>query len=127
MQNDLNNIYLKKSLDCFKVDTEKLWAVRVTKLFPFLEPIFRWLAKTVITVTIRIQKIFPSFLTKLNGFSSVWIITHVDDLIRKRLTSGTRRTDLLQLMIDAVTENEQKVGVKLLMFETFVHKIYFRN
>jgi hypothetical protein len=38
-----------------------------------------------------------------------WIIEQVKEVIKQRLTSGKKRMDLLQLMLDAATHDEIKV------------------
>jgi hypothetical protein len=110
MQNDLDNVYMKKSMACFAVDVEKAFAVKCTKLMPFLTPIISQVAKLILFLTHELKKRIPFLMRRFDGIPSLWIIEQVEEVIKQRLSSGIKRTDLLQLMLDAATHDDVKVN-----------------
>lgn len=110
MQNDLNNVYMQKSMACFAVDGEKLPLVKLTKVVPFLAPVLGQLAALGLTLLSAMKKKMPNLLENSNALAALWIVERVEEVIKQRLKSGQRRTDLLQLMLDAATDEEVKVS-----------------
>ncbi|CAF1341313.1 unnamed protein product [Rotaria sp. Silwood1] len=83
MQNDLNNPYLQKSDEVFKTDINELLLVRLVKMMPFLK-------------------------NYIEEFPHIWLMNRVQDVVDLRMKSSTnmkKRVDLLQLMIDALTND----------------------
>ena len=110
MQNDLDNVYMKKSMACFAFDVEKNALVKLSKVMPFLTPLLTQTVKAVVATISGLTRIAPGFMAKFEGIPALWIIQRVEEVVKTRLQSGTKRTDLLQLMLDAATDEEIKVG-----------------
>lgn len=114
MQNDVDNIYMQKSMACFAVDAERTPLVKLSKLIPSLTPMLTQFVKTTLTLIKSLQKRMPNLFKDADVLASVWIIDKVEEVVKKRLESGQRRTDLLQLMLDAATDGEVKVSSSII-------------
>lgn len=110
MQNDADNVYMRKSMACFAVDSEKLFMVKLSNLVPRLIPVLTLIAKSHIKLTGILNKMLPSFMNQIEEQPPLWIIKQVETVVKERLASGKRRTDLLQLMLDATMQDEVKVS-----------------
>jgi len=109
MQNDVDNIYMQKSMACFALDTEKLTIVKLSNVMPFLIPLLTQILKGHVLIINTLHKIMPSLMSNLGTMAHSWIIEQVKEVIKQRLASGKKRMDLLQLMLDAATHDEIKV------------------
>lgn len=109
MQNDIDNEYMRKSMACFAVDTEKLPITKLSNLMPFLNPLLTQIVMARILIINKLHKMMPSFISNTDSIARFWIIEQLKDVIKQRLTSGKKRMDLLQLMLDAATNDETKV------------------
>ena len=118
LQNDPDNIYLKKSLACFAIDSEKTLLVRLSKLVPNLSSFFAIFIQTFVNLNFKLFHWFPSLMNRSTGFAPVWIVTNVEQVVKKRLSSGEKRQDLLQLMIDAAVDEEVKVNLDPIKFSS---------
>ncbi|UJR29508.1 hypothetical protein I4U23_010725 [Adineta vaga] len=109
MQNDIENIYLKKSAEVIEINYDKLFVVRLSNLMPFLKPFLRILVifqlKLIQTIGKKISFI-NHFIEELAPF---WIINQAKEIInyRKEHLNEQKRNDLLQLMIDATISNDK--------------------
>lgn len=110
MQNDSENVYMKNSIACFAADAERNVLVKISKLMPFLTPLLTQTVKSATVAIGTLQGIAPKLMGGFDGVPALWIIQQVEDVVKERLKSGTERTDLLQLMLDAATDDETKVG-----------------
>jgi hypothetical protein len=109
MQNDVDNIYMQKSMACFALDAEKLTIVKLSNVMPFLIPLLTQILKGHVFIINTLHKIMPSLMSNLGTMAHSWIIEQVKEVIKQRLASGKKRMDLLQLMLDAATHDEIKV------------------
>jgi hypothetical protein len=110
MQNDVDNIYMKKSLACFARDPEQMSFVRLTNIMPFFTPILIPIFKASFVVISTLRTWFPSLMKNVEGPPQLWILKQIENVVKERLASGTKRTDLLQLMLNATTQDEIKVS-----------------
>ncbi|CAF0997330.1 unnamed protein product [Adineta steineri] len=108
MQNDIDNIYMKKSIACFEIDIEKLFIVKLSNVMPFLIPLLSQIFRFSLLMTRIKQKWLSNNASKDDDKPAIWLIGRLEEVLKKRLTSETKRTDLLQLMLDAATEDEIK-------------------
>jgi hypothetical protein len=111
MQNDLENIYMKKSIALFEIDPTKLPIVELSNVMPFLNPILIIIGRSLMAITVALHKLIPSLMHKVQGLPTTWIIEQVGQVMEERLRSGKRRMDLLQLMLNAAKQDEVKVGL----------------
>lgn len=109
MQNDIDNIYMQKSMACFAVDIEKLFLVKLSNVMPFLTPVLNGMSKISMNVIEKMRELWPSLLKNAGELPSTWIIRQVENVVKERLSSGKRKMDLLQLMLDAAVAEEFKV------------------
>lgn len=100
---------MQKSIACFSVDPEKLSIVKLSNLMPFLIPLLTKIAKVRVLIINTLHKMMPSRVPDAAIMARFWIIEQVKEVIKQRLTSGKKRMDLLQLMLDAATHDEIKV------------------
>jgi hypothetical protein len=49
-------------------------------------------------------------MRNVEGSPQLWIFKQIDNVVKQRLNSKNKRIDLLQLMLDASTEQEIKVN-----------------
>lgn len=120
MQNDVDNIYLKKSAETFEIDVDKLSIVKITNLLPFFVNPFRYLYLGQVAVRRLLIKLFPTLSTYIEETPGSWLTNRVREVVRLRNNSSTKpaskRVDLLQLMIDASTADEVKVRSLIYLF-----------
>ncbi|CAF1280749.1 unnamed protein product [Rotaria magnacalcarata] len=107
MQNDVDNIYLKKSAETFAVDVDKLFIVKMTDLFPFVVNPFCKFYLGQVAIRRLLIRLFPVLSKYIEETPGSWLTNHVRDVVNLRTSSSTatmiKRIDLLQLMIDAST------------------------
>ncbi|UJR20002.1 hypothetical protein I4U23_023136 [Adineta vaga] len=108
MQNDIDNVYMKKSIACFEIDIEKLFIVKLSNVMPFLIPLLTQIFKIGLLVKKTIRKCISNTTFENDDIPAVWLIERLEEVLKKRLTSENKRTDLLQLMLDASTQDEIK-------------------
>jgi hypothetical protein len=117
MQNDVDNIYLKKSAETFQLDVDKLSIVKLTNLLPFFVNPFRYLYLSQVAVRRALIKIIPPLSSYIEETPGSWLTNRVREVVKLRNKSSIpaiKRVDLLQLMIDASTRDDVKV--RLLRF-----------
>ncbi len=126
MQNDVDNIYLKKSAETFALDVDKLSIVKLTNLLPFFINPFRYFYLSQIAVRRALIKIIPALSNYVEETPGSWLTNRVREVVKLRTTSNitpaVKRVDLLQLMIDASTQDEVKVSL-LILSRMFINSI----
>ena len=114
MQNDIDNIYLKKSAACFEIDPETLPIVKLSNLMPFLTRPLEYVFISQVIFKRIIGKLIPALRSYIEELPTIWLLNRVQEIIDLRtstlLSSTTKRVDLLQLMIDASADDEVKVS-----------------
>lgn len=109
MQNDLENIYLKKSAKVMEINFDKLFIVQLSNVMPFLKPFlisfFLCQLKLIRLAGHRIP-FLNFFMEELAPF---WIINRAQEVVDYRISHSAedKRLDLLQLMIDAKVPDEK--------------------
>jgi hypothetical protein len=101
---------MKKSLACFAGDPEQMFAVRLSKLIPFLTPLLIKMMISSLKLINYLCALMPSLMRNVEGSPQLWISEQIKNVVKQRLNSENKRIDLLQLMLDASTENEIKVS-----------------
>lgn len=103
MQNDVNNIYLKKSAEVVALNYDKLFIVQLSNLMPFLKPFLIKLSIYQLKIVRILGKLFPFVNHFMGELAPFWIINRAQEIVdyRKQHTSEKKSIDLLQLMIDA--------------------------
>lgn len=109
MQNDPDNVYMRKSMSCLLNNSDKLLIVKLSNVMPFLIPVLIRYVQFHAFIINRLHKMVPSLMSNLPSMASLWIIEHVKQIIKERLISGKKRMDLLQSMLDTATHERIKV------------------
>lgn len=114
MQNDTDNIYLKKASDTFAIDVDKLFIVKLTNLLPlFIKP-FRYAFLGQVAIRRCLIRLFPVLKNYIEETPGSWLTNRVKEVVQLRMKSvqdsEDKRMDLLQLMIDASTT--ESINVK---------------
>jgi cytochrome P450 len=103
MQNDVNNIYLKKCAAIFEIDIERFLSFRIANLMPFLaRPIYHLLFG-LINVRKALMKLLPFLSNYIQEIPTLWLLNNVQKVVNVRIessaTNSVKRIDLLQVMI----------------------------
>jgi hypothetical protein len=109
LQNDIDNMYMKKSLAVFTGDPEKSFIVRLSNLMPFLSPLLIKFMNISLKLKNIIHRTIPSLMKNVEDPPRLWIFKQIENVVKQRLSSENKRTDLLQLMLDASTQEQIKV------------------
>ena len=113
MQNDVDNIYLRKSAGTFALDIDKLSIVKLTNLLPFFVNPFRYFYLGQIAIRRALIKMIPALNSYIEETPGSWLTNRVKEVVHLRTKSSpvrsVKRTDLLQLMIDASTSDDVQV------------------
>jgi hypothetical protein len=118
LQNDIDNIYMRRSLAVFSRDYEQTSIVRLSNLIPSLNSLLIKLMDSVITLINFLRVSIPSIMGNIEDPPQLWIFKQIEKVIKQRLTSKleNKRIDLLQLMLDASTQDEvEEVKVNYLI------------
>jgi len=109
MQNDINNPYLQKSAEVFKIDVDQLPLFRLTNLMPFLSRPIHDIIFGMADVRQLLTKLIPPLSNYMKELPGIWLMNRVQDVIDLRTKSPPnlkKRVDLLQLMMDASTSDK---------------------
>ncbi len=117
LQNDIDNIYMKKSISIFARDSEKMFIVRLCNLMPFLSSLVIKIMNSFLRTINFLCASMPSLMRNIEGSPQLWIFKQIENVVKQRLTSENKRIDLLQLMLDASTQEHIKVN--LFLFRQF--------
>ena len=112
MQNDIDNMFLRKAQATIDLDPDNLFLVKFGNLFPFLIPFFACILTGVMLLVYLFRKIVPAwFLPQLEELPPTWILHRVKQVIDSRTSNEkqSRSVDLLQLMLDASTKHKIQV------------------
>lgn len=114
MQNDVDNIYLRKCAGTFETDVDQLTIVKLTNLIPCLETPFRYVFLGLLQTRRALIKLFPSLSQYIEETPGSWLTNQVREVVEIRKKSsnlmGDKRMDLLQLMMDATTYDQVHVN-----------------
>ncbi|CAF1035516.1 unnamed protein product [Rotaria sp. Silwood1] len=107
MQNDINNPYLQKATEVFKMHADDLLLVRLSNLFPFLARPLHDIFFGLEDVCKILSKLIPFSSNYIQEIPALWLMNRVQDVVDLRIktisTNSVKRIDLLQLMIDSST------------------------
>jgi hypothetical protein len=109
LQNDIDNDYMKKSMAIFARDTEQFSIIRLSNLMPFLDPLLIKGLTSIIKFMNILRTSMPFLMSNVEEPPQLWIFKQIEHVIKQRLASENKRIDLLQLMLDASTQEEIKV------------------
>jgi hypothetical protein len=124
MQNDVNNMFLKKAQLTIDLNPDKLVLCKIGNLFPFLTPLVIFLMASRAISSFLFRKLAPAwFLPQIEEFAPVWIFNRVENIIKTKTSSKSKddqshSVDLLQLMLDASTKNDVNVNNYIFFFFT---------
>ena len=110
IQNEIDNMYMKKSSAVFARDFEKILIVRLSNLMPILDPLLVKMMDSFVILINFLRVSFPSLLGHLEDPPQLWIFKQIENVIQHRLASENKRIDLLQLMLDVSTQEKIKVS-----------------
>jgi hypothetical protein len=110
LQNDVDNVCMNKSLAIFSRDAEQMFAVRLANLMPFLIPLLIIIMKSSLTLINYLSTLMPSVMKNVQGSPHLWILKQLDNVVKQKVRSENKRTDLLQLMLDASTQQDIQVS-----------------
>ncbi|CAF3694472.1 unnamed protein product [Rotaria sp. Silwood1] len=102
---DNKNIYMKKVQEVLEKDFERSFLARIHRIMPF-----SFLAN-ICSILFRLQHIFK--YEKSSFPANFWLINHMDQFIQQRFVQTNYQestNDLLQLMIDAVQSDTNKLS-----------------
>jgi cytochrome P450 len=123
MQNDVNNMFLRKAQLSIDVNPDNLTAVKLANIFPILTPLVMMYLIGQMLLLHLFRKIVPAwFLPQIEEMAPFWILNRVNQVINMRTTAKSdpkqpHPVDLLQLMLDASTKDAIKVsGLIVIVF-----------
>ncbi|CAF1266976.1 unnamed protein product [Rotaria sordida] len=99
---------MKKSTATVAVQIEDLFIVKLSIVMPFLIPLLTKYVKIHSFLVDTIRTLMPCLISNVEDLPNVWIMKQVGNVVKERLRSGTKQLDLLQLMLDAATDDEVK-------------------
>ncbi|CAF4990061.1 unnamed protein product [Rotaria sp. Silwood1] len=112
MQNDIDNIYLKKSAAFFGINPERLLIVKLSNVMPFLIRPLEYIFISQVILQRIIGKLIPALSSYFEELPLTWLINKVQEIIDLRkstlMSSSAKRVDLLQVLMDASTADEVK-------------------
>jgi hypothetical protein len=120
MQNDVNNIYLRKSAATFETDVDRLYIVKLASLLPCLECPIRYVYLGFLVIRRSLIRLMPNLSQYIEETPGSWLIDRVKDVVDHRVRtqqdSREKCIDLLQLMIDASTDHRIQVRSRHIVF-----------
>jgi hypothetical protein len=126
MQNDIDNPFLHKSAEFFAEHEDKLFMVQLSFLMPWLIPLLVQIVRVRMALYTILRSWAPRFMEKSEELPGSWIMNKAQGVVNARIAANKsdndgrqRRIDLLQLMIDAASQDEVKVS--------FVKKVLLLN
>ncbi|CAF1579102.1 unnamed protein product, partial [Didymodactylos carnosus] len=135
MQNNPDNIYLKKVAQVFTIDIRKLSVFKLGTLVPPLGATLGILFLFHNSVKQKLNQLFPSTTKNLEQSPVSWIMERVDEVVEMRSDVAKQRVDLLQLMLEAASRehikdkngdiDDQYIAKKLTYDEVIVNGFLF--
>ena len=113
MQNDINNPYLQKSAAVLEMDPNKMIIFKLTSLMEFLATPLRYCLFAQIAIFRLLTTLIPPLNKYIPEISGYWLMNRVQDVVDLRAKSSPdskNRVDLLQLMLDASTNDDIQVS-----------------
>lgn len=109
MQNDIENIYLKKSAEVIEINYDKLFVVQLSNLMPFLKPLLKIIVRCYLKFVQTIRRKMPLINRFVEELAPFWIINQAQEIVNYRQSNANeqKRVDLLQMMMDAKISNEK--------------------
>ena len=100
---------MQKSTAIFSFDPEKMFIVRLSKLMPLLSPLLVQTLKSLLQLINVLRALMPSRMRNVELFPTLWVLKQIENVVQHRLKFGNTRIDLLQLLLNASTQEEIKV------------------
>ena len=126
MQNDINNPYLQKSAALFQSNSAQAGLLKLSELIPAFANVLRMCFLAQVSVSEILTKVIPSLKKYIPEMPAYWLMNRVQDVVDLRTKSSSdliKRVDLLQLMIDASTN--EPVQVRFLLLILLFEKLVF--
>ncbi|CAF1333431.1 unnamed protein product [Didymodactylos carnosus] len=108
MQNNPDNIYLKKVGQAFSVNFQNMPLFKLGTLVPPVGVIVGDLFIFQNKVRQKLNQLFPSTIKKFEPIPGTWIMARVGEVIEMRSDVAKQRVDLLQLMLEAASREQIK-------------------
>lgn len=126
MQNDTNNIVLRKCKLAVDENPERLFLTKVGNLMPCCIPILRYIIIGQMLLSTLIRAVIPAcFLPSIEGVPALWILNQVETIINARkqvnYNEKNHNVDLLQLMLNAAASKNTKVGFREYIISHFTY------
>ena len=119
MQNNVNDPYLLNSQLVFAQNTGRRIAIVLIMLLSELKKVLAVLFRSSNFARYWLRRNIPVTKRFFKESPATWIMKQADEMIEKRKQIGhTRRTDLLQLMLDSVSDED--------FIQVMLHLEYFR-
>lgn len=130
LQNNPDNLYFKKVEELFAHDMESDRSFRLAQLLPELAPIIGIVPFSSIIGRVLINTyILPLISNKqLEESALIWLFKRIHPIIEQREQTPTSRMDLLQLMLQVMTEETQdgsKTNYRLTREEVMSNVLFF--
>jgi cytochrome P450 len=107
MQNNVNNPYLLNSQQIFSENTFRQVAIDLLTLLSELRKVLAVLFRSLNFTRYWLRRYIPVTKRFFKESPGTWIMKQANDMIEKRKQVGhTGRTDLLQLMLDSVSDED---------------------
>ena len=113
MQNDVNNPYLQKAGEIFKIDFDLLPITKLGNSIPYLARPLHDIMFGIGDLREFVTKWIPSLSDHIPVLPGLWLINRVQNVINLRAKSPVnlrKRVDLLQLMMDVSTTDKVVVS-----------------
>ncbi|CAF4437808.1 unnamed protein product, partial [Rotaria sp. Silwood2] len=103
-----NHLFLKKSAQFFSNDIRKRMIAKLGSLIPVFRPLFIKIFMLQNNIRRTLHNLCPSiFFLSYELPPSLWLLDHLEQMVKDRQARGNERLDLLQLMLKATTIEQQ--------------------
>lgn len=107
MQNNIDDPYLINSQKIFSADAFRRFIFYITLLINELKPVWRGIFLTLGAISYWLRRYIPATKALINENPNTWLLKQASNMIEQRKEiAHTRRTDLLQLMLDSASEED---------------------
>jgi hypothetical protein len=115
MQNDVDNIFMRKCKLAVDENPERLLLTKLGNLMPRFIPILLYIMIGQTLLSTLIRALVPArFLPQIEAVPALWILNQVETIINARRQANSsgkhHEVDLLQLMLDVATHDDIKVN-----------------
>lgn len=131
MQNDVDNIFMRKCKLAVDDNPERLIWTKLGNLMPFLIPVLLKIMFAEMLLVKFIRAVAPAwFLPQMEGVPALWILNRVKSIIDARKQENDQKkqsnVDLLQTMLNATISDQIKVSFlecKDIFYDLFFYRM----